>query len=78
MQWALTSSPPAHRTGSPQGCWDVWLGLRVLNSSPETIAWPVQAGLIPSFVMATVGTTSSCAVDPLQPLSDVSQRHGVW
>jgi aromatic-L-amino-acid/L-tryptophan decarboxylase len=39
---------------------------------------PMQAGLIPSFVMATVGTTSSCAVDPLQPLSDVSQRHGMW
>lgn len=38
----------------------------------------LQAGLIPSFLMATVGTTSSCAVDPLPSLSAVAQRHNMW
>ena len=29
----------------------------------------VAAGLIPCFVMATIGTTSSCAVDPVAQLA---------
>ena len=38
----------------------------------------LAAGLIPFFLCATVGTTSSCAVDPLRPLGELSQRHGLW
>lgn len=35
-------------------------------------------GLIPLFLCATIGTTSSTAVDPVGPLSNVAKRYGVW
>nr|ABJ16446.1 tyrosine decarboxylase [Aristolochia contorta] len=35
-------------------------------------------GLVPLFVCATVGTTSSTAVDPLGPLCEVAREHGMW
>jgi tyrosine decarboxylase len=36
------------------------------------------AGRVPFFLVATVGTTSSCAVDPLHELLPVAQRHALW
>ena len=36
------------------------------------------AGRTPCCVVATVGTTSSTAVDPVRPLGEVCRRHGVW
>jgi aromatic-L-amino-acid decarboxylase len=36
------------------------------------------AGLRPCFVIATVGTTSSNAMDPLTPIGEVCRRHGLW
>lgn len=38
----------------------------------------VQAGLLPCYVCATIGTTSSCAVDPIPGIGAVAQRHGLW
>jgi len=35
-------------------------------------------GLTPAVVVATVGTTSSGAVDPVSDIADVCQAHGVW
>ncbi|KAG5520648.1 hypothetical protein RHGRI_033281 [Rhododendron griersonianum] len=35
-------------------------------------------GLIPLFLCATVGTTSSTTVDPVGLLSNVAKRYGVW
>ena len=37
-----------------------------------------QAGLIPCFVCATVGTTSSNALDPLEQIGRVCQQEGLW
>ena len=37
-----------------------------------------QAGLIPCFVCATVGTTSSNAMDPVRAIGEICQREGVW
>ncbi|MGZ8392960.1 MAG: pyridoxal phosphate-dependent decarboxylase family protein [Gemmatimonadales bacterium] len=37
-----------------------------------------KAGLIPACVVATVGTTSSTAIDPLLRIGEVCKRHGVW
>lgn len=37
-----------------------------------------QAGLTPGFVMATVGTTSSMALDPLPAIGEICRREGVW
>ena len=49
---------------------------------PEALARRIaadrQAGLIPSFVCATVGTTSSVAVDPLPAIGRICREHGVW
>jgi aromatic-L-amino-acid decarboxylase len=37
-----------------------------------------QAGRIPFFVAATVGTTSSGAIDPVPPIAAAARRHGAW
>jgi len=37
-----------------------------------------QAGLVPCFVNATTGTTSSNAFDPLGPIGELCERHGLW
>jgi len=36
------------------------------------------AGLAPFLVAATVGTTSSTAVDPVPAIADIAGRHGAW
>jgi aromatic-L-amino-acid decarboxylase len=36
------------------------------------------AGLTPAFVVATVGTTSSTAMDPVRAIGEIARRHGVW
>jgi aromatic-L-amino-acid decarboxylase len=38
----------------------------------------LDAGRRPFFANATVGTTSTNALDPLRPLGEVCRRHGVW
>ncbi len=38
----------------------------------------LAAGLLPFYVAASVGTTSSCAVDPLEPLGRIARRHRLW
>ena len=35
-------------------------------------------GLVPFFVMGTVGTTSSNAMDPLPDIAEICRRHGMW
>jgi aromatic-L-amino-acid decarboxylase len=38
----------------------------------------VRAGVTPCMVSATVGTTSSNALDPVAAIGEVCRRHGVW
>jgi aromatic-L-amino-acid decarboxylase len=38
----------------------------------------VAAGLVPACVVATVGTTSSTAIDPLPEVAALCRRHGAW
>ncbi|XP_060970700.1 phenylacetaldehyde synthase-like [Cannabis sativa] len=38
----------------------------------------VEAGLVPLFVCATVGTTATTAVDPLGAIADVAKKYDVW
>jgi aromatic-L-amino-acid decarboxylase len=37
-----------------------------------------KRGLQPACVVATLGTTSSSAVDPLAPIGEICRRHGLW
>ncbi|KAL0008169.1 hypothetical protein SO802_009671, partial [Lithocarpus litseifolius] len=37
-----------------------------------------QAGLVPFFLCATVGTTSTNAIDPIQPLCEVAKDYSIW
>ncbi|KAK8496297.1 hypothetical protein V6N13_100145 [Hibiscus sabdariffa] len=44
----------------------------------ETISHDRTTGLIPFFLCATVGTTSSTAVDPLLSLGKIAKSNGMW
>ncbi|XP_077252755.1 pyridoxal phosphate (PLP)-dependent transferases superfamily protein [Tasmannia lanceolata] len=44
----------------------------------EAISDDISAGLIPLFLCATVGTTSSTAVDPLPALGKIAKGYGMW
>ena len=37
-----------------------------------------QSGLVPCFVCATVGTTSSCAIDPVREIARICREHNLW
>ena len=56
---------------------DTWFSM-----SPEklrrAVTADVKAGLFPTYLLATVGTTSTTAVDPLAPLCRVAEEHDMW
>ena len=35
-------------------------------------------GLIPFFLFAVLGSTNTCAVDPLPQLGPIAQEHHIW
>ena len=37
-----------------------------------------KSGLIPCFVCATIGTTSSCAIDPVREIARICREHALW
>ena len=49
---------------------------------PDALARQIEtdkrAGLVPCFVCATVGTTSSNAMDPIPEIARVAQHHNLW
>ncbi|CAL8468823.1 g8364 [Coccomyxa elongata] len=44
----------------------------------EAIREDLEAGLLPFYVTATIGTTSSCAVDPIAHIGRITQQYGLW
>ncbi len=38
----------------------------------------LSAGLTPCFITATVGTTSSGAIDPVRAIGEIAQRYNIW
>lgn len=49
---------------------------------PDVLARQIEvdkrAGLVPCFVCATVGTTSSNAVDPIPQIAEICRQHNLW
>jgi aromatic-L-amino-acid decarboxylase len=49
---------------------------------PEALEKAIEndlaAGLRPFFVCATVGTTSSTAIDPVRRIGEICRQHGIW
>ncbi|WP_433231970.1 aminotransferase class V-fold PLP-dependent enzyme [Actinomadura formosensis] len=63
--------------------------VRVVDVDPATLAMDpahldalltedTAAGALPVMVCATIGTTSTTAVDPVPTIGEVCRRHGVW
>jgi aromatic-L-amino-acid decarboxylase len=63
--------------------------VRVVGVDPKTLAMDADvldrmlaedraAGAVPVLVCATVGTTSTAAIDPIRAVGEVCRRHGVW
>jgi aromatic-L-amino-acid decarboxylase len=44
----------------------------------EAILRDKASGLFPACVVATLGTTSSTAVDPLRAIGEIARRYGLW
>src|SRR4030042_578758 len=44
----------------------------------EALVRDGEAGFVPACVVATVGRTSSGAIDPLRPIGEICRKHGVW
>ncbi|KAL0008177.1 hypothetical protein SO802_009679 [Lithocarpus litseifolius] len=48
------------------------------KSLHDAVQADVQAGLVPFFLCATVGTTSTNAIDPIGPLCEVAKDYSIW
>ena len=44
----------------------------------ERIIADRDGGLVPCCIVATVGTTSSTAIDPLKPIGEIARKYGLW
>src|SRR4051794_531219 len=44
----------------------------------ELVSHDVAAGLRPFFVAATVGTTSTTSIDPVDKIADITETHKLW
>ncbi len=44
----------------------------------ESIEKDIEAGYTPCCIMATIGTTGTVAVDNLEEIGDIAQRHQIW
>lgn len=63
--------------------------VRLVDGDPDTLTMrpdrldalltaDAAAGAVPVMVCATVGTTSTTAIDPVREIGEVCRRHGVW
>ncbi|MFC2098759.1 pyridoxal phosphate-dependent decarboxylase family protein [Bacteroidota bacterium] len=44
----------------------------------EAVVKDLREGNVPLCVVAALGTTGTVAIDPLEPLAEICQRHGIW
>jgi aromatic-L-amino-acid/L-tryptophan decarboxylase len=90
-RYAVYLSPETHSAGE-KAVRIAGLGdgaIRLLDIDPSALSVTADslraaveadlaAGIRPLMVVATVGTTSTTAVDPVRALGEVCRRHGVW
>jgi aromatic-L-amino-acid/L-tryptophan decarboxylase len=91
QRYAVYLSPETHSAGEKAvriaGLGDA--AIRVLDVDPSSLSVTADslraavaadraAGVTPLFVLATVGTTSTSAVDPVRALGQVCQSEGIW
>jgi len=48
------------------------------NLLQQSIEADRKAGLVPCFVCASIGTTSSCAVDPVRQIARICREYNLW
>ncbi|MCG9970923.1 pyridoxal phosphate-dependent decarboxylase family protein [Christiangramia crocea] len=48
------------------------------NELEKTIIDDRKKGLIPFFIIASVGTTNTGAVDPINDIADIAEKYGLW
>lgn len=52
------------------------------SMDPEALERAIEgdlaAGYIPCCAVATLGTTGTTAIDPLRPVGEICQKHGIW
>ena len=90
-RYAVYLSPETHSAGEKAvriaGLGDA--AIRLLDVDPATqavragsLAAAVEAdrlaGIRPLLVLATIGTTSTTAIDPVRALGEVCRQHGIW
>jgi aromatic-L-amino-acid/L-tryptophan decarboxylase len=49
-----------------------------IDALDEAIAQDLARGLLPCAIVATTGTTTTTAIDPLGPLAERARAHGLW
>ncbi len=63
--------------------------VRVVDVDPQTLAMDparlrtlieedLAAGAVPALVCATIGTTSTTAIDPVRAIGELCREHGIW
>jgi aromatic-L-amino-acid decarboxylase len=56
---------------------DASYAMRV-DALAHAIEEDVAAGLVPCAIVATVGSTNTTAFDPIAPIAELAERHGMW
>jgi len=51
------------------------MGVQALR---DAIARDITAGAIPAAIVATTGTTSTTALDPVAEIAGIARKHGIW
>jgi aromatic-L-amino-acid decarboxylase len=44
----------------------------------ETVARDIAAGAVPAAIVATTGTTTTTALDPVGAIAEIARAHGIW
>ena len=49
-----------------------------VDAIAEAVAADLDRGVLPVAIVATAGTTNTGAINPIAPLADLAEEHGIW